>query len=130
MDIFRLERWGLMNHRLTGLCGGAMVALAVAAGHTSVSAGAPIWKGCVYPKAKDVAGHLVFPQPVYIYAEPNPASRRTQLTLFESFNVAAEADGFLQIAGAADAAPDFKEGETIGWVRKAEFDSVPLRNCN
>ena len=122
--------WSLMDDKLTGLCVGAMIALAVIVVHSALSAGAPFWKGCVYPKVKDVSGHLVFLQPVYIYAEPNPAAKRTQLTLFESFNVATKANGFLQIAGAADAAPDFKEGETIGWVRETDFDNVPLRNCN
>jgi hypothetical protein len=85
---------------------------------------------CVYPRVRTLPnGNLAFARPIFIYDAPNgkPISR---LRLFMAFVVASERNGFLQIMGSTNSDPDYRDGQIVGWVRKADFAEEPLRNCD
>ena len=90
------------------------------------------YNGCVYPKTKPGPSHnLVLSHRVFIYEQPSPTAKvLSELKLLIAFNIEAEKGEFWRVAGSTSSEPNFKEGQIVGWVRKADFDQVPLRNCN
>ena len=90
------------------------------------------YNGCVYPKTKPGPSHnITLRHRVFIYEQPSSTAKvRSELKLLVAFHIEAEKGEFWQVAGSSSSEPNFKEGQIVGWVRKADFDQVPLRNCN
>src|SRR3954452_6828666 len=89
------------------------------------------YNGCVYPKTKPGPSHnIVLLHRVFIYEQPSPIAKvLSELKLLVAFYIETEKGEFWQVAGSGSSQPN-KEGQTVGWVRKADFDQVPPRNCN
>jgi hypothetical protein len=90
------------------------------------------YNGCVYPKTKPGHSHnIALLHRVFIYQQPSPTAKMlSELKLLIAFNIEAEKGEFWQVAGSTSSEPNFKEGQIVGWVMKADFDQVPPRNCN
>src|SRR3954469_24159588 len=90
------------------------------------------YNGCVYPKTKPGPAHnIALLHRVFIYEQPSPTAKvLSELKLLIAINIEAEKGQFWQVAGSTSSEPNFKEGQIVGWVRKADFDQVPPRNCN
>ncbi len=87
---------------------------------------------CVFPDTKTAKnGNLEFKKPIYIYATPSLTSDKVQLKVFNTYTVAKETNGFIQL----QEVPGFdgtnpNAGKLIGWTKLSDFRFQDLRNCN
>ena len=84
---------------------------------------------CVYTKAKQLPNyHLALYHPITVYRDPDTSSESRQITEPAQYYVTARKDGFIKLADPKvyehDQARSF-----AGWAKKADFDSIPSRNC-
>ncbi len=88
--------------------------------------------GCVFPATK--TGHrkrLVIVHPIVMRAAPDrKAAEVGRLTALVSLAVVGEENGFDQLQGTSASAPDYKDGQVLGWADENDLDDQALRNCN
>lgn len=92
-------------------------------GDAAVAATSETVGQCVYPTTRvGKDNRLELPEPVSIFASSSAADGHP-FTTFDAFWVIAEQGELLQIG-------DKESKRPVGWVRRAQFDVVPFRNCN
>lgn len=107
---------------------------AVSMGASAASAASAVGQ-CVYPKTVTKKnGNLEYKRPVQLFSSPSAeAPNPKPFTVFSAFTVKAESGKFIQLATVVDFNdPDSEKnaGKVVGWVKAADFDFIPFRNCN
>jgi hypothetical protein len=88
--------------------------------------------GCVFPSTKTGHGkRLVIVHPIVLRAAPDKkAAEVGRLTALVSLAVVGEENGFDQLRATSASAPDYKDGQVLGWADENDLDDQALRNCN